>query len=62
MGHDGEAEQAGERRIVTVASGCAVDAARQADDAMKVVAVASEENIWEWKNGHCLLDPIDMQA
>ena len=45
MGHDGEAEQAGERRIVTVASGCAVDAARQADDAMKVVAVMSGENI-----------------
>ena len=52
----------GERRIVTIASRCAVDAARQADDAMKVAVVASEENIWEWKNGRCLLHPIDMQT
>jgi hypothetical protein len=44
MGAGCEAEQAGGRRI---------------DDALKVVAVASGENVREWKNRRCLLGPID---
>jgi hypothetical protein len=61
-GADGEAKQAGRRCIATTAGGCAVDATLQADDALKVVAVTSGENVQEWKNGHCLLGLIDEQA
>jgi hypothetical protein len=43
MGCDDKAEQVGGRRIATAASGCTVDMALQADDVMKVVAVASGE-------------------
>jgi hypothetical protein len=57
-----EAEQAGERRIATVAGRYVVDPMPWAVDAMKVVAVVSGENIREWKNGRYLLGPIDTQA
>jgi hypothetical protein len=43
MGRGGEAGSG--RRIVTVVGGCAMDAALRADSVMKVVAVASGENI-----------------
>jgi hypothetical protein len=59
MGHGGEAEQAGGWCITTVVGGCAVDTVLQADDAVKVVGVVCGKNIREWKNGHCLFDPID---
>jgi hypothetical protein len=52
MGRSSEAEQAGGRRIATVAGGCVVDVTLRADDMMKVVAVTSKENIRKWKNGH----------
>jgi hypothetical protein len=54
IGHGGEVEQVGGRRIASVAGkrciaivagGCIVTAAPQADDTIKVVAVASGENI-----------------
>jgi nucleoside phosphorylase len=55
----GEAKKASRWRIAMVAGRCVVDTPMRVDDGMKVIAVVSGENVREWKNGRCLLGPID---
>jgi hypothetical protein len=55
----GEAKKVSRRCIAMVADRCIVDTPLRVDDRIKVIAVASGENVREWKNGRCLLGPID---